>query len=443
MEKNKVQDEALEPRGAKLKRYMEEKKTMRQLLPPHMAWAHFKSVVFGALKKNPKLLQCRYDTIEKSVMEAATAGLEVNTVLGEASLVPFKSECKLMIEWRGLAKMAWASGFIARVDHGVIRENDKYTYVDGINQKFDIERDLKFTEEERGPIIAYYAMAELVKGGYSVVVMTVDEVTIHGKRYSKSFGKADSGWQKHFDGMAIKTCYRVLYDKKIPKATFDDKIRGVLANQFSFQHQQDEGELMDIEAEDIGYEDMTDEGGSEQSTAKPEPSPEPDPNAGKGNETPQAEAPVDEENHGLFDEPDEPEQIENFAQKANTLCVSIAKAGRDGYAVIKEISGDSDPKKITDKGIQVTVLTALNTMVDNPESKTEIPAEEPASSDYLDSLNYLIRKIEAAGGEWQPMLKEFTGFDVPNEEISTPTKQNVLRGLTMHWMVLKNHRKPS
>ena len=83
MNKKGVQNEALEPRGAKLKRYMEEKKTMKSALPPHMAWAHFKAVVFGSFANNPKLLACRYDTIQSSVMDAAIAGLEVNTVLGE------------------------------------------------------------------------------------------------------------------------------------------------------------------------------------------------------------------------------------------------------------------------------------------------------------------------------------------------------------------------
>lgn len=423
MEKNKLQDEKIAPRGAKLLTYMEEKKTMRNALPPHMAWAHFKSVVLGALANNPKLLQCSYDSIKNSVMDAATAGLEVNTVLGEASLVPFKNQCKLMIEWRGLAKMAWASGFISRVDHGVIRENDKYTYVDGIDQKFSVERDLRLTEEQRGNIIAYYAMAELVKGSYSIVVMTVDEVTIHGKRYSKSFSKTDSGWQNHFDGMAIKTCYRVLYDKKVPKATFDDKIREVLAKQFSFEHEKADFARVP-EAEEADYEEVKGE---------PESAPEPDPNAGKGDETPQSEPALEEQNDGLFGELEEPEQIENFVQKANTLCVSIAKTGGDGYAVIKNVSGDSDPKKITEKRIQMTVLIALNSMVDDPKSKVEIPDEKPADNSdkagYLEELNSLIQKIEARGGEWQPMLKAFTGSEIPNENISVPTKQNVLRRL--------------
>ena len=83
MEKSKVQDEKIAQRGVQLLKYMEEKKTMRNALPPHMAWAHFKAVVFGSFANNPKLLACRYDTIQSSVMDAAIAGLEVNTVLGE------------------------------------------------------------------------------------------------------------------------------------------------------------------------------------------------------------------------------------------------------------------------------------------------------------------------------------------------------------------------
>ena len=165
----------------------------------------------------------------------------------------------------------------------------------------------------------------------------------------------------------------------------------------------------------------------------------------EGELTPQTETPVEEENDGLFGEDKDPEEIENFAQKANTLCVTIAKAGLDGYAVIENIAGDSDPKKIIDNGIQVTVLMALNSMVEDPKAKVEIPAEQPTGQSdapgYLDELNGLIGKIEAAGGEWQPTLKGFTGSDVPNEEISTPTKQNVLRSLEAELNDLKESKE--
>lgn len=414
MEKNKVQDEALEPRGAKLKRYMEEKKTMRQLLPPHMAWAHFKSIVFGALKKNPKILQCKYETIEKSIMEAATAGLEVNTVLGEASLVPFGQECKLMIEWRGLAKMAWASSFIARVDHGVLRANDKYKYVDGIDQKFSIERDLTKTEAERGDIIAYYAMAELINGGYSVVVMTVDEVTIHGKRYSKSFGRSGSAWQDHFEGMAIKTCYRVLYDKKIPKATFDDKVRDVMARQFSFQHQKDEGAIMDLEVEEADFEETT-QSEPEQPADAPKEEPVNTEEESSADTAKEQDTAVEDEN----------DVVKNFVTNVGKLCVSIAKLSGDPYESMMAIAGTQDAKLIVNPEIQHQVVTALDEMLVTLKKEPEMPIV----SDYLEKMGELTQKIEMAGGEWKTTLRAFTGKEEIDDEISSPSKQNILTRL--------------
>ena len=91
----------------------------------------------------------------------------------------------------------------------------------------------------------------------------------------------------------------------------------------------------------------------------------------------------------------------------------------------------------------MTILTALNSMVDNPETKNETTAnaytpapnkqEKPSDSSdangYLETLNGIIQRIEAIGGNWQDTLRAFTGSDVPNEEISTTTKQNVLRRL--------------
>jgi len=421
MDKSKVQDEKMAPRGAKLKKYMTEKNTMRELLPPHITWAHFKAVVFGALKKNPKLLECRYDTIEKSIMDAATAGLEVNSVLAEASLVPFGNECKLMIEWRGLAKMAWASGFINRVDHGQIRANDKYKYVDGINQVFEVERDLTKTEEERGEPIAYYAIAELTGGGYSVVVMTVDEITKHGQRYSKSFNKSGSAWKDYFEGQAIKTCYRVLYDKKIPKSTFDDKVREVMAKQFSFEHEVAEYSIVP-EAEEADFEDTTESGvekgpnGTEQSTdtATEEPG-----HIGVESLDDTAKA----QDTTVKDEND---VVENFFQVTNKLCVEISKLSGNPYESMMTIAGTQENKLITNPEIQNQVVTALQEML--VTLKREEP-EMPIVSDYLSKVNDIIEKIEHNDGEWKSTLKAFTGKEELDDEISSPSKQNVLNRL--------------
>ena len=420
MKKSNVQEENMAPRGAKLKKYMTEKTTMRELLPPHITWAHFKAVVFGALKKNPKLLECRYDTIEKSIMDAATAGLEVNSVLSEASLVPFGNECKLMIEWRGLAKMSWASGFIARVDHGQIRANDKYKYVDGINQVFEVERDLTMTEDERGEPIAYYAIAELTGGGYSVVVMTVDEITKHGQRYSKSFNKAGSAWKDHFEGQAIKTCYRVLYDKKIPKATFDDKVREVMAKQFSFEHEVAEYSQVP-EAEEADFEDTTEDGGAEkgdgteQSTEGAKKEPE------KPGEDSSTSEPEQEEKPGE----DVNEEVENFITTVGKLCVSIAKLMGDPYESMMAIAGTQDAKLIVNPEIQHQIVTALQEILVTLKKEPEMPIV----SDYLEQMKELTQKIEMAGGQWKTTLRAFTGKEEIDDEISSPSKQNILTRL--------------
>jgi len=70
----------------------------------------------------------------------------------------------------------------------------------------------------RGEAIAYYAIAELKTGATVMMLMGVDEIREHGKRFSKGYSSKTSPWQTDFEAMAIKTVLRQLCDKKLPKS---------------------------------------------------------------------------------------------------------------------------------------------------------------------------------------------------------------------------------
>lgn len=186
------------------------------VLPPDFDSARFTRIAITAVKTNPKLAQCTRESLLGSLMLSAQFGLEPNSPLHEAVLIPYGNRVEFQVEYRGLLKLAWNSGMIQSIDFNKICENDSYTYKLGFDPEFSHEPELI---KPRGETIAYYATASLKDGGRAMVLMSKTEIYEHGKRFSRSFRLKDSPWQTDFDAMAIKTCIRQLVDKKLPKAT--------------------------------------------------------------------------------------------------------------------------------------------------------------------------------------------------------------------------------
>ena len=187
---------------------------------PNRADAHrFIQACLTALKMSPRLQQCRQDSLLKAIMESARFGLEPNTPLSEAALVPYGDKVEFVIEYRGMLKMAWNSGLVTSLDYDKVCENDEFIYTKGDSARFVHKPNLK---EDRGKPYAYYAYALIKGGGRAITVMSRDEIMNVGKRFSRSFKFKDSPWKTDFDAMAIKTVIRQLVDKKLPKSTRKD-----------------------------------------------------------------------------------------------------------------------------------------------------------------------------------------------------------------------------
>jgi|TARA_B100000315_G_scaffold248754_1_gene278981 recombination protein RecT len=189
--------------------------TIAKILPDTNDSSSFVQACMSAIMSNPKLQACQPMSIMKSVMESARYGLEPNSPLSHAALIPFGDKVQFIIEYRGLLKLAWNSGIIKSIDYDKICKNDSYIYTKGYDPTF---QHVPQIDGERGDVIAYYAVAETLEGGKALVVMKVQEIVEHGKRFSRSFSHKDSPWVTDFDAMAFKTVIRQLLDKKLPKS---------------------------------------------------------------------------------------------------------------------------------------------------------------------------------------------------------------------------------
>lgn len=172
----------------------------------------FTRVALTALRKTPKLAECDQTSVLGSLVTAAQLGLEVNTPLGQASLVPFKDKqsgrlmCELIIEYRGFITLGYRSEMLKKVIARTVFEHDDFDLEYGLDEKL-YHKPLLIGD--RGRPIGYYGMIESTAGGIVFVYMSREDVEKHRQKYSKS--PNGPGWQNSFDSMAWKTCLRQLF----------------------------------------------------------------------------------------------------------------------------------------------------------------------------------------------------------------------------------------
>lgn len=197
-----------------------QKSTLAAVLPKHVGADRMLKIALGALRTTPKLMQARTDTLLGAIIQCAQLGLEPNTPLGHAYLIPFENRSKNITEvqivfgYKGLIDLARRSGQIVSIAAHEVRENDHFEYEYGLDEKL-VHRPC--LTGDRGAVTAFYAVAKLVGGGYAFEVMSrADVEAIRNEsqgwktavRYKK---EAQSPWGAHFVEMGRKTVLRRLF----------------------------------------------------------------------------------------------------------------------------------------------------------------------------------------------------------------------------------------
>ena len=174
-------------------------------LPKIMTPERFTRMVFTAISKNPKLENCTPNSFLGAMMQAAQLGLEPNTPLGQAYLIPFKNkgvmEVQFQIGYKGLIDLVYRSKEVTDIQAQCVYENDEFEYELGLNPVLKHKPTMK----NRGEVILYYAVFHTKSGGYGFEVMSKEDIINHAKKTSQSYSKESSPWNKYFDEMAKKT----------------------------------------------------------------------------------------------------------------------------------------------------------------------------------------------------------------------------------------------
>lgn len=204
------------------------KPQIERALPSHLKADRFLRVVLTTLRMNSKLAACEPQSFLAAMMTSAQLGLEINTPLGEAYIIPYKTEASFQLGYRGILALAYRTNMYRMVYAMEVYRNDQFSYEYGLNP--DLVH--KPAPKPEGDPTHYYAVYHLTNGGMAFRVWARDKVIAHAEKFSQSYKKqTDSPWKSDFDSMAKKTVLIDLF-KYAPKSvefakalTFDETIR--------------------------------------------------------------------------------------------------------------------------------------------------------------------------------------------------------------------------
>ncbi|MCD7998347.1 MAG: recombinase RecT [Clostridiales bacterium] len=197
---------------------------IRRALPTVLTPERFTRIALSAINNTPKLAECSPMSFIAALMNAAQLGLEPNTPLGQAYLIPYKNksvlECQFQIGYRGMIDLAYRNEHIQSIEAHTVYEGDFFDYELGLNPRLVH----KPTMEMPGQIRLFYAIFRLDNGGFRFEVMNKNAIDAYAARYSKAYDSEFSPWKNNYESMACKTVIKQLLKYAPMKSDFQKAI---------------------------------------------------------------------------------------------------------------------------------------------------------------------------------------------------------------------------
>ena len=160
-------------------------------------------------QKEPKLLKCTRFSLACAIIECVQLGLEPDGVSGQAYIIPYGTEAKLIIGYRGMIQLGYRFGNVKKIITRNVYEKEKFN-------PDDCEH-IPLAPSQRGDWIGSFAMAELNNGAVISEFMWAEEINkIKDTAIAKSKGRS-TPWKTDVGEMQRKTAMRRLF-KYIPSS---------------------------------------------------------------------------------------------------------------------------------------------------------------------------------------------------------------------------------
>ena len=170
---------------------------IQRALPAMIGKERFIRCAQSAISNNAKLAECTQNSFIGALMSAAQLGLEPNTPLGQAYLIPYSGVVQFQLGYKGLIELARRAGITIQVHE--ICERDVFEYEYGLDPKLRHVPSLT----GRGKVIGYYCLWKNKDGQYGIEVASRSEIDAFAKERSQAY--KNGPWKTDFDAMAKKT----------------------------------------------------------------------------------------------------------------------------------------------------------------------------------------------------------------------------------------------
>ena len=183
-------------------------KDFKTVLPPGFPPERFMRAALSALVSDPGLGESTPESCLGALLTAAQLGLEPNTPLGQAYLVPVRSEGRVetqfILGYRGMLDLACRGGEVTLIQAHTVYENDDFEL------SFGLEPKLRHVPaaSHRGEPLWFYAVFRTRAGACGFEVMSAGDIRTHAKRYARE--PSGALWKTHFEEMAKKTVLKRL-----------------------------------------------------------------------------------------------------------------------------------------------------------------------------------------------------------------------------------------
>lgn len=163
-----------------------------------------------AASRQPEIAKCSHTSILRALMDASALGIAPGGTMGRGYLVPRMNKKNGELEavfdpgWRGLIDIARRTGKIKRIEAHVVYEVDRFDVELGLTPK--IVHLPTLDAEDRGAIVAAYAIAEFLDGATQFEVLTKADI----EKVKNTSAAKGGPWSSWYDEMARKTAVRRL-----------------------------------------------------------------------------------------------------------------------------------------------------------------------------------------------------------------------------------------
>lgn len=194
------------------------KEAIAKALPRHLTPDRMCRIAVTAIRTTPGLAECTQASFVSAIMACSVLGLEPNTPLGQAYLIPFNNrrkgvkEVQLIIGYQGEMDLVRRSGQVASIQAFPVFKGDEFSYQLGLRP--DVRHVPCDVADRENPanLTHVYAVVKLKDTGADPIFVVLTRQQVEASRMRGASGhKIATPWDTDYVAMALKTAVRAVF----------------------------------------------------------------------------------------------------------------------------------------------------------------------------------------------------------------------------------------